>query len=402
MKTKIITTELDAAAELLRAGELVAVPTETVYGLAANGLDERAVEAVYEVKGRPAVKPLSLMVPDAEAMERYCDPVPPQAKALAARFWPGPLTIVLRARDLVPAIVRAGGETLGLRCPDHPMTLELLRRTELPFAAPSANPSDRPSPGTAEQVRAYFDGKIAAIVDGGACGLGRESTLLDMSRTPYRVLRQGALPEEEIAGALADAMEIVGVTGGSGSGKTTALRELEKRGALAVDCDAVYHELLETSPALLAEIEAHFPGTVTDGVLQRRRLGAAVFQDPEALRQLERITHRHITAEVQRRLREHAMAGGTLAALDAVELIASPLAARCDWILGVLSDRELRAARIMARDGITRDYALLRIDAQRPDGYFREHCDVILENNEDEASFIQNINNILEERLHHG
>ena len=96
------------------------------------------------------------------------------------------------------------------------------------------------------------------------------------------------------------------------------------------------------------------------------------------------------------------MAGGRLAALDAIELIASPLAARCDFIIGVLADREIRAARIMARDGISRDYALLRIDAQRPDRYFREHCDVILENNEDEATFIQNINKLLEERLHHG
>ena len=146
METKIITTELDEAARLLREGELVAVPTETVYGLAGNGLNVQAVEAIYEVKGRPAVKPLSLMVPDAETMDRYCEAVPPQAKALAARFWPGPLTIVLKAKELVPAIVRAGGETVGLRCPDHPMTLELLRRAELPFAAPSANPSGAESP----------------------------------------------------------------------------------------------------------------------------------------------------------------------------------------------------------------------------------------------------------------
>ena len=103
------TEELKLAAELLKSGQLVAVPTETVYGLAGNGLDEQAVEQIYEVKGRPAVKPLSLMVPDVSAMERYCEAVPPQAHTLAKRFWPGPLTIVLQARDLVPAIVRAGG-----------------------------------------------------------------------------------------------------------------------------------------------------------------------------------------------------------------------------------------------------------------------------------------------------
>ena len=158
MKTQIITAELDAAAELLRRGELVAVPTETVYGLAGNGLDEEAVHAIYEVKGRPERKPLSLMVPDAGAMARYCEDVPAQAYALAERFWPGPLTIVLKAKESVPEIVRAGGETVGLRCPDHPLTLALLKKAQIPFAAPSANPSGEPSPKTAGEVRAYLDG----------------------------------------------------------------------------------------------------------------------------------------------------------------------------------------------------------------------------------------------------
>lgn len=399
METLILTKNLERAADLLRKGALIAVPTETVYGLAGNGLDEQAVEAVYEVKGRPQVKPLSLMVPDASAMERYCEEVPEQARELAKRFWPGPLTIVLKARDLVPAVVRAGGETVGLRCPDHPLTLELLRLAGVPFAAPSANPSGEPSPKTAQQVLDYFDGRIAAVVDGGDCGIGMESTLLDMSRTPYRILRQGALGAEEIGDALADTMTLVGITGGSGSGKTTALRELSKRGALVIDCDAVYHGLLEESAALIGELAEAFPGTVEDGRLQRKKLGARVFDDEAALRRLNEITHRHITARVQALLRTHAMNGGRLAAIDAIELIGSGLAERCAFTVAVLADREERIRRIMARDGLSRDYAAARIDAQRPDSYFREHCTVCLENNGSELAFIDKFNEILEERL---
>ena len=404
MKTRILNNqrELNEAAALLKAGQLVAVPTETVYGLAGNGLNEQAVEQIYEVKGRPQVKPLSLMVPDAGALERCYREVPPQALSLAERFWPGPLTIVLRSRDLVPAIVRAGGETVGLRCPDHPMTLELLRLSGIPFAAPSANPSGEPSPKTAEEVKAYFDGKIAAIVDGGPCGLGRESTILDMSQRPFRILRQGALPAEKIADALADELEIVGVTGPSGSGKSTALRCLRDRGALVLDCDAVYHELLETSPALLSELDTRFPGTVENGRLLRKKLGELVFGNREALLDLNRITHRYISDEVQRRLRDFALQGGTLAALDASELLESPLADRCDFTIGVLASKETRIRRIMARDGISRDYALSRIRAQHGEDYFRARCTVTVENNKDEATFYENINKVLEEKLHHG
>lgn len=399
MNTKRYISCTDELVGIMRGGGLVAVPTETVYGLAGNGLDEKAVAEIYEVKGRPEVKPLSLMVHDAASMERYCENVPPQAYTLAKKFWPGPLTIVMKAKPCVPEIVRAGGETVGLRCPDHPLTLELLEKSGVPFAAPSANPSGEPSPKNADSVLKYFDGKIDAVLDGGECGIGCESTLIDLSRTPYRILRQGALLADEIADAFVDSMKIIGITGGTGCGKTTALNELERRGALLIDCDAVYHRMLETDRPMLDEIEKYFPGAVIDGKLDRKALGAVVFTDEEALRDLNIITHRHINLEIRRILRKHAMNGGTLAAIDAIELFSSGLAKRCTATIGVIADREVRIDRIMRRDGISREYAMMRVNAQRPNEYFIQKCSHVLENNGSQEEFIEKCRKTFEEVL---
>lgn len=387
METKIFHGAADEAAEIIKTGGLVAVPTETVYGLAGNGLDEEAVKQIYEVKGRPQVKPLSLMVPGAEAMDRYCEDVPQGARLLAERFWPGPLTIVLKAKDFIPSIVLAGGDTVGLRCPDHPMTLELLKKAEVPFAAPSANPSGEESPKTAQKVWDYFSGKIEGIIDGGECGIGRESTIISMAQKPYGILRQGALAEKEIASALTEGLTILGITGGTGCGKTTALRTLEELGALIIDCDAVYHGLLIENKEMLAEIDSAFPGVVTGGVLDRKALGAVVFSDTEALARLNGITHSYVGREIDRLLESWALSGGRLAAIDAIELFGGNLARRCKATFAVLADRDKRIERIMARDGITREYAALRVDAQKPDSYFEEKCDYILKNNSTEEEF---------------
>ena len=214
METRVYTEENDipVAAASLRLGGLVAVPTETVYGLCANGLDAGAVAHLYEVKGRPEVKPLSLMVAGPAEIEKYAEHIPPAAFILAARFWPGPLTLVLEAKkDVVPSIVRAGKDTVGLRCPAHPLTLSLLERARLPLAGPSANPSGAPSPTTAQQVLAYFDGQIEGVIDGGECTLSRESTILDLTQKPFKILREGALAKEEIENALLSGVRLIGV-----------------------------------------------------------------------------------------------------------------------------------------------------------------------------------------------
>lgn len=388
MKTTIIKEKISDAAEMIARGELVAVPTETVYGLAGNGLCEKAVEQIYEVKGRPQIKPLSLMVPDSLAMDEYCENVPKAAKCLADKFWPGPLTIVLKSKPCIPDIVRAGGETVGLRCPDHPMTLELMKKVKLPLAAPSANPSGEPSPKTAGEVLGYFDGEISGVIDGGVCSLGTESTIIDMSRTPYRILRSGALSEREIKSALASQLKLIGITGGTGCGKTTALNALSRLGVLVIDCDEVYHRLLSENDELLSELRISFPAAF-EGGFDRKKLGGIVFGDAEGLSKLNEITHRYVMLEIKRLLGEYAMAGGKTAALDAVALIESGLAESCDITVGVISERSSRTERIMKRDGISREYAEMRINAQKPDEFYIQNCDHVLRNDGTESEFTE-------------
>jgi len=380
MKTKVITSEIHEAAEIIRNGGLVAVPTETVYGLAASGMNEAAVSEIYRVKGRPEVKPLSLMVHDTSAMELYCEDVPAAAYALAEAFWPGPLTIVLKSKDCVPEIVRAGGSTVGLRCPDHPQTLALLKACGLPLAAPSANLSGASSPKTAQDVLDGLGGEIDAVIDGGPCGIGLESTIIDMSQTPYRILRQGALSEEEIAQALVDRMTVFGITGGTGCGKTTALNQIDALGGLVIDCDEVYHRLGATSVDLREKLTARFGDVYENGVLNTKLIGQVVFYDPDALLELNAITHGAVADETARMLRVYAMEGGKLAAVDAIALIESGMAEKYRPLVGILAPVEERVRRIMARDGIDEDYARHRIASQKSDDFYREHCDKVLVN----------------------
>ena len=406
MKTEILTNDIPRASEIIRAGGLVAVPTETVYGLAGNGLDPDAVERIYEVKGRPEQKPLSLMVPGPEAMETLCRDVPAAAYALAARFWPGPLTIVLPARtDRIPSVVLAGGDTVGLRCPQSGKTLALLRDCGLPLAAPSANPSGAESPKTAEEVLGYFRDEIEGVIDGGPCELGRESTIVSLTGEGLRFLRAGALPEKDIRRCLIDSLGlIVGVTGGTGTGKTTALSVLAEMGALVIDADKVYHELCAGDTAMLAEIGDRFPGSVEDGVLQRKKLGDLVFSDPDALADLRAITDRYVSAEIDRRLSDHAAAGGTFAAVDAINILDTDLMDYGIVTVGITAPEEVRAARLIAREGISEEYALKRIRAQHPSAWFEEHCDHTIANDGTEEDYRRRceglFKKLLEEKQH--
>ena len=192
------------AAELIRQGELVAIPTETVYGLGADGLNEAAVAKIFEAKGRPQDNPLILHIWDAEQMEQFCHDIPKTAYDLAKAFWPGPLTMVLPARDIVPKRTTGGLNTVALRCPDNAVTREIIRLSGVPIAAPSANLSGKPSTTTAQHVLHDHDGKIAAVVDGGPCRVGVESTIVDLTEDRPRLLRPGGITPEQLLAVLGD------------------------------------------------------------------------------------------------------------------------------------------------------------------------------------------------------
>lgn len=205
MKTQLLTPkETGRAAEILRSGGLVGIPTETVYGLGANGLDPAAVRSIFQAKGRPQDNPLILHIPDPSWLERYCRDIPETAWHLARRFWPGPLTMVLRRAPSVPDEVTAGLDTVGMRCPAHELCRAVIEAAGVPVAAPSGNTSGRPSPTSVSDMLEDMNGKIEAILDGGVCQVGVESTIIDLTCIPPRLLRPGGVPLEELRAVLGE------------------------------------------------------------------------------------------------------------------------------------------------------------------------------------------------------
>lgn len=210
MRTRLLHGEspeaVAEAARILRAGGLVAFPTETVYGLGADGFNAEAVRRIFAAKGRPADNPLILHVSGTAMASLVAEALPEVGRALAARFWPGPLTLVLPRREAVPAVVTAGLPTVAVRCPAHPIALALIEAVGRPLAAPSANRSGRPSPTTAEDVLEDLEGRIDAVLDGGPTGLGVESTVVDVTVSPPVVLRPGGVTLEALRAVAPDAV----------------------------------------------------------------------------------------------------------------------------------------------------------------------------------------------------
>ena len=303
MDTKLFTkphseADLDEAAAIIRRGGLLGIPTETVYGLGADALNEPAVLHIFEAKGRPQDNPLIIHVPDLSWLPRYCWDIPAAAYALARRFWPGPLTMILPRREIVPLRTTGGLETVGVRCPNHPLTLEVIRRAGVPIAAPSGNTSGRPSPTTAQHMVEDMWGKIDGILDGGACSVGVESTIIDLTVTPPRLLRPGGLPLEaleEVLGEVAVDKAVVSLLQGGERPRAPGMKyrhyapkapvtvvtgDAEKSAAyIAANCGK------EDGIICFSEFLPCFPATrfTTSAPWGLRRAGAAGFRCPQAL-----------------------------------------------------------------------------------------------------------------------
>lgn len=190
---ELLEAAVTKAARVLRHGDIVALPTETVYGLAANAFDPNAVSAIFQAKGRPSNNPIIVHVADLEMARKCVSDWPLLAQRLADTFWPGPLTLVLRRSALIPDVVTAGGDTVGIRWPAHPIMQAVIRACGFPLAAPSANLSNRVSPTKASHVLKHLSGRIPLIIDGGSCQVGIESTVLDLSHPAPRLLRPGII-----------------------------------------------------------------------------------------------------------------------------------------------------------------------------------------------------------------
>lgn len=518
MKTVIYTIdEIKQAGAVIRAGGLVAFPTETVYGLGANALDADAARRIFAAKGRPQDNPLIAHIADIAMLDTLCHDIPDAARRIAARFWPGPLTMALPKRPIVPDTVTAGLPTVGIRYPSHPVAQALIRAAGVPIAAPSANRSGKPSPTTFAHVFADMDGRIDGIIDGGNADVGVESTFIEFVDGMVRILRPGYITPEDLAevvgaenveidgavlkglaenehprspgmkyrhyapsapviavvgdnwdcareirrgvrgqeGAAAilcdefaglipcetlcvgrygdyaaqahrlfDALRmldrpdvriiyaqcpddrgvglavanrlkraagfhvvnarrlmVLGLTGSTGAGKGVVSRALAGVGAEVIDCDAVYHDMLAHDAPLLQDLQTAFPAAFTDGVLDRKALGRMVFRDSAALDRLNGITHPHIRRRIAALLEECGARSARLAVLDAPTLFESGADQECDFTLGVTAAPETRAARIMARDSLDEAYAHLRINAGKPDDYYKKRCDFMIENN---------------------
>lgn len=515
--------KLDTAKSLLEIGEIVAIPTETVYGLAANALNPHAISKIFSAKGRPQDNPLIVHISNYEMLNSLVAEIPEKAKILMDNFWGGPLTLVFKKSDLVPDEISKGLDTVAIRFPSHKLTLDLIELCGFPLAAPSANISGRPSTTTFEHVLEDLNGKIAGAIKDKPCEIGLESTVLDVTSEPFRLLRPGGVTAEQIeqfvgkivtdkavlgeildtqkvsspgmkykhyapkadlvvlcgnpdktakyiaqnasindgilcfdeyehyffgasiltfgskndissqANLLFDKLrifdlisvekiyaqcpsdiglglavtnrmkkasgfnvldlgqKIIGITGNSGSGKTTFTDFAKENGYEIVDCDEVYHNLLENNADMLSELFESFPQAFENNVINLKKLGELVFENSEKLEQLNAITHKFVKETCLDRIKN----AKTTVIFDVPLMFESGFNEYCDIVVGILSKEENKTQRIISRDNISHEYASARLKNQKNDSFYMANCDIIIENDGEINDFKQKILEIL-------
>lgn len=514
MKTEMLQpTEqgIARAGEILRSGGLVGIPTETVYGLAADALNGEAVAGIFKAKGRPQDNPLIVHICSFEQIKPLVSSLPASARALAEAYWPGPLTMVLPKAACIPEETSAGLDTVAVRFPSHPVARAVIQAAGTPLAAPSANLSGSPSPTTARHVLDDMEGRIPAIVDGGPCEVGVESTVVTLATEKPRLLRPGGITLEQLEAVLGEVevdpavlhqlkegakasspgmkykhyapkahvvivegntkqyMDyvnaragegvcalcyngeeaglrvpavsygaefdystqahrlfevlreldemgarqvyarcprpegvgmavynrliraagfevirlkpfILGLTGPTGAGKSAAAAGMKARGCAVIDADQLARKAVEPGSPALSELAAAFGPDILDetGALNRALLAQRAFVSSEATQRLNRITHPYIIRLTEEEIRQYAEKGVPLIVLDAPLLYESGMDRLCDAVAAVIAPKQTRLERIMRRDGISRESALLRMSAQNKDEFYTDRARYVL------------------------
>ena len=533
MDTKLLKNnenDIKTAGEILRDGGLVAIPTETVYGLGANALNPDAVKNIFIAKGRPQDNPLIVHISEVDEIYPLVKDVPEKAKALMNAYWGGPLTIILPKSNLVPTEVSGGLDTVAIRMPKSETAKKIIKAAGVPIAAPSANTSGLPSPTTAKHVQDDMMGKIDAIFDGGECDYGVESTVITLATEVPRLLRPGGITLEmlekvighiDVDKAVLSKLEdntvaaspgmkykhyspradiiilkgsfndyadyvnshradgvyalcfdgegeklnvpsvaygskdnqltqahnlfyalrhlyelgaktvyarcpekngvgmavynrlvraaafqvvdlkkdvIIGLTGGSGSGKSYVANIFEKNGFYIADCDKIAHEITQKNSPFIKILQENFGEDVAcGGKLNRKLLAQRAFKDKKSQLLLNRLTHPEILKRAAESIENERKKGYTKFVIDAPLLFESEADKMCTKTLAVICPSDIRLQRIMARDNISSEQAEKRMSVQQTDDYYKSHADfiVINDNNADvneQVNFI--INNL--------
>lgn len=525
MKTLKLTddiTGIKAAAEILKNGGIVAIPTETVYGLAASAYDDAAIKKVFEAKGRPQDNPLIVHIADIAQLDDIVSVFPDRARALADRFWPGPLTMVLEKTDRVAQSVSAGLDTVAVRMPSNSTARSIIRESGLPLAAPSANLSGSPSPTSARHVLADLDGRIDAVVISGQSEVGVESTVVSLATDPPRLLRPGRVTAEELRKILPDLVIdkavlaepekgvkaaspgmmykhysprtevflveadsesfcrflnsrsnaaaicfeqdadklsvpvlsmgdaangeeqarlvfdllrksdelgvgavyvhapgksgvglavynrllraagfkvirprlVVGLTGPTGSGKTTACKAAREMGFYVIDCDRVARDAVKNKDCLSFLVSAFGTDIINeDGTLDRRALAGKAFASADMTELLNKTVFPFITKLIEDEMNG---CGYNKILLDAPTLYESGIDSVCDAVIAVTADKSIRLGRILERDGIDKAAAQLRMNAGKSDDFYRSRTSNIIYNNGDEDKLIAEFKKLLD------